>query len=806
MCRRTLVPLLAAVAVMSAAVAPAQDPATARKVALLVGVNHYDKRGFAGRPLQYAERDMTELADELTRHGFEVRVLLGSNTGGDRATRAAFDAALKAVLTGVNDADTVLLAFAGHGEQLPLKNEDGSTRRDGFTGEALEEVYYAPADAVQGEVDSLIGLTGLMDRVDRRGGINLILVDACRDDPSPGRSRSISGNTLNGRLPVNTALLFACSAGQEALETPKAGGGHGVFFHHVIEGLRGDAADPVSQQISWNSLVGYAQRSVNRKAAEWFPARAAAAVRGRVQTPQLLTNLVDFPQLAGLTVTVAADGTGEYRSIQAAIDAVPAGSRIRVMPGTYREGLVIVKPLTLEGVGGRERVIVEADDADTLWLKAATATVRGLTLRRTTGSTGKKSGVFISVGRPLLEDCATTSAELHGIEVVGVDTAPTVRGCTAENAKQCGLFILLGAGGDYYNCTFTGNEMAQIAVQDAGTSPIVRRCNAADGEGNGLSVHNGAGGTYEDCTFNRSRGAGMIVVGAGTSPTIRGCTAADGKGNGLVILGGSGGTYQDCTFTGNGAPGIVARDAGTSPTVRGCTAADGEQGGLIVFGGASGIYEKCTFTDNKLTDIEVWDAGTAPIVRGCTASDGKSGGLSVFGGAGGSYEGCTFTGKTHAGIAVWDAGSNPTVRKCEAADGENSGLFVHGGAGGTYEDCTFTGNKLSGIAVDGTGTSPTFRGCTSADGKDVGLDIRNGAAGTYEDCTFSGNALAGIIVRNPGSAPTVSGGESTGNDQSGVYVREGARPKVTGVDLRGNKQGAWLIDASSFVTRSNNIE
>jgi len=45
-----------------------------------------------------------------------------------------------------------------------------------------------------------------------RDGINLMLVDACRDNPS--RGRGMDGNELEGRLPVNTALLFSCAARQ----------------------------------------------------------------------------------------------------------------------------------------------------------------------------------------------------------------------------------------------------------------------------------------------------------------------------------------------------------------------------------------------------------------------------------------------------------------------------------------------------------------------------------------------------------------------------------------------------------------
>jgi len=64
------------------------------KVALLIGVNQSDKRGFADKPLQFPERDVDEMANELTKAGFTVRVMKSSSAGRDRATRSDIDTAL----------------------------------------------------------------------------------------------------------------------------------------------------------------------------------------------------------------------------------------------------------------------------------------------------------------------------------------------------------------------------------------------------------------------------------------------------------------------------------------------------------------------------------------------------------------------------------------------------------------------------------------------------------------------------------------------------------------------------------------
>jgi pectate lyase/pectin methylesterase-like acyl-CoA thioesterase len=64
---------------------------------------------------------------------------------------------------------------------------------------------------------------------------------------------------------------------------------------------------------------------------------------------------------------VAADGSGTHRSVQAAVDAVPAGGErrwfIRIQPGTYRGALCVKAkaPLTLYGSPGNPRAVTLVD-------------------------------------------------------------------------------------------------------------------------------------------------------------------------------------------------------------------------------------------------------------------------------------------------------------------------------------------------------------------------------------------------------------------------------------------------------------
>ncbi|HEY7057931.1 MAG TPA: nitrous oxide reductase family maturation protein NosD [Vicinamibacterales bacterium] len=77
--------------------------------------------------------------------------------------------------------------------------------------------------------------------------------------------------------------------------------------------------------------------------------------------------------------TIVVSPTGSYRSVAAAVRAAPAGSRIVVEAGTYREpSIVIDKPLELVGEG---RPVLEGRDPSTLIrVVADDVAVRGLVL------------------------------------------------------------------------------------------------------------------------------------------------------------------------------------------------------------------------------------------------------------------------------------------------------------------------------------------------------------------------------------------------------------------------------------------
>ncbi|MFO0811165.1 MAG: LCCL domain-containing protein [Gemmataceae bacterium] len=234
----------------------AQTPG--KKYALLVGVQDYQNELTA---LKFAEADMTALARVLIANGYLERdVILMTQARGVQQLdflptaaniRKQLDLLLRDYL---RESDTVLVAFAGHGVQF--KDE--------------KVAYFCPTGCKLGDHSTLISLAEVYKKLeDCKAGLRVLLSDACRNDPLPALTRSpVVANLASASRPVlpapqkAVAALFSCSAGELAHEHPDLG--HGVFFHHVIAGLKGAADANNDGKVTLNELDDYVKVEVSR--------------------------------------------------------------------------------------------------------------------------------------------------------------------------------------------------------------------------------------------------------------------------------------------------------------------------------------------------------------------------------------------------------------------------------------------------------------------------------------------------------------------------------------------------------------
>jgi len=174
-------------------------------------------------------------------------------------------------------------------------------------------------------------------------------------------------------------------------------------------------------------------------------------------------------------------GTGTpadpFDTIQRAIDApaVLSGHRILVLPGTYRETLVLTrKALEIEGRDGAAATFVDAEGRGCALLVSDVAqgqvVVRGLTLRNGDALAVQGcapwfcfgGGVRVQAAAVLLSDCslvrnrATVGGAIHSERPADVEHVGSTFG-----ANQCGPFLSYGgavSGGLYRGARFVGNR------------------------------------------------------------------------------------------------------------------------------------------------------------------------------------------------------------------------------------------------------------------------------------------------------------------------------------------------------------
>jgi len=219
--------------------------AEGRKLALLVGVQKYDSPDLG--ELKYAENDVVVLGNLLKESGYQV-VVMSDSEGKKDSTRvptfANITKQMDAMVKGGKRADTMLVALSGHGVQ--------------FQGDT--ENYFCPSDAQPNKEiarrEKLLAMTEITRAMSDGGiGVKLVLVDACRNDPTI--ARGIDSNSI--RPPKGGGIMFSCSREQRAFESAKHK--HGIFFHFVVKGLQGEANNGRGE-ITWNSLVEYVSSQV----------------------------------------------------------------------------------------------------------------------------------------------------------------------------------------------------------------------------------------------------------------------------------------------------------------------------------------------------------------------------------------------------------------------------------------------------------------------------------------------------------------------------------------------------------------
>ncbi len=163
--------------------------------------------------------------------------------------------------------------------------------------------------------------------------------------------------------------------------------------------------------------------------------------------------------IAFLLAALAA-GAETPRSLQARVDATPAGGELRLEPGTYAGPVVVRRPITIDG--GGEAVVDAGGKGSVFVLETDGATLRGLLIRGSgENHDGLDAGVQVRGDRNVVEDNVVEDC-LFGIDLAQADD--NVVGNNHIRSKE----LDLGVRGDAIRLWYSQrNEIVGNRIENA---------------------------------------------------------------------------------------------------------------------------------------------------------------------------------------------------------------------------------------------------------------------------------------------------------------------------------------------------
>lgn len=195
------------------------------RYALVIGNSTYQYS-----PLANPGNDARAMATVLRERGFQVDQRTDLNSTQLQQAVREFSNRLRAQ-RGVG-----VVFFAGHGVEVEGENYlipvDNARIRD-----AIDVRQYA------------LSVNYLLERVQAAGSpLNVVILDACRDNPYQGSTRSLSRGLRGGGAPSGTLIAYATAPGRTADDN--AGGDNGLYTAHLVEAIRtGRRVEDVFQQV-----------------------------------------------------------------------------------------------------------------------------------------------------------------------------------------------------------------------------------------------------------------------------------------------------------------------------------------------------------------------------------------------------------------------------------------------------------------------------------------------------------------------------------------------------------------------------
>jgi hypothetical protein len=288
-------------------------------------------------------------------------------------------------------------------------------------------------------------------------------------------------------------------------------------------------------------------------------------------------------------VIVAADGTGDFPDLEAALAHTPDGGTLLIRPGVYAGPVRIpYRTITLQGEGPDN----SNDLLSGMCVQGGTVVLRGITLRQP---------LVVEQAVVRAEGCYFEGEDGPAVSVVGHRCRVRLRDCRLSDSREEGLHVSGGAVVRLFGCRLEGNAAggvrvdpgAWVRLQDCeicrnggrgiearpSSAVFLRRCTVAENAGPGVAVRGGRA-VLSRSDIRGQQGCGVLLGPRARAVLLR-CRIRDGRADGVRLKERARAFFQDCVCSGNESTGLVAGPGSRSALQRCELQGNGAFGGRL---------------------------------------------------------------------------------------------------------------------------------------------------------------------------------------------------------------------------------
>ncbi|MCO5381346.1 MAG: pectinesterase family protein [Methanosarcina barkeri] len=528
---------------------------------------------------------------------------------------------------------------------------------------------------------------------------------------------------------------------------------------------------------------------------------------------------------AAATYTVATDGTGNYATIQAAVDKAASGDIILVQPGTYTENIVITKAnLELRSASDNPEDTIIASNTtgkDVIYIGArANSKIKGFTISGATGAT--ISGISMSLcngctieNNKFLNNNMGISLKSSGNIVVHNNTATVGTGT--------GIYITQS-----YSTTISGNKVSGYAsgikIDDSQGGNTVSGNTVSQISGNGIGLEDTSNNALESNIVSSTGNRGIYLARSSKNNLKNNIISSSGS-NGIEMELSSGNTVFNNTVSGNTTTdnnhGIFLYTCTDSyvqsNTVSGCeygiAMRTSENNSVVnnnAYENGRGFYVAYTSSRNTLSRNKANSNSLNGITLISSANNNIVDNNEVnLNGDNGIYLETTNNNKisnnaasqNSKGIVLKGVGSTQNTLSNNILDYNSEGIRLDNSSGNDLINNTVSSSNTNGIFLVGSCNNNGLQSNTVRLNR-IGIYVTNSTGNTLSENIVSENGAQGILIMLANNN-TLSRNNVNDNIE-GISLNSAESNNISGNNIISNGKGIYMCPRSYYNLVFNN--